>query len=28
LVFLEANLWGSDGQHALHATAIVTNRGG
>ena len=28
LVFLEANLWGSDGQHALHATAIVTRRGG
>ena len=28
LVFLEANLWGSDGQHALHATAIVTNRRG
>ena len=26
LVFLEANLWGSDGQHAVHATAIATSR--
>jgi acyl-coenzyme A thioesterase PaaI-like protein len=28
LVFLEANLWGADGQHAVHATAIVACRGG
>jgi uncharacterized protein (TIGR00369 family) len=26
LIFLEANLWGSDGQHAVHATAIATSR--
>lgn len=26
LVFLEANLWGSDNQHAVHATAIATSR--
>jgi uncharacterized protein (TIGR00369 family) len=26
LLFLEANLWGSDGQHAVHATAIATVR--
>jgi uncharacterized protein (TIGR00369 family) len=26
LIFLEANLWGSDGRHAVHATAIVTSR--
>jgi uncharacterized protein (TIGR00369 family) len=26
LVFLEAHLWGADGQLAVHATAIATNR--
>lgn len=26
LIFREANLWGSDGQHAVHATAIATSR--
>ena len=28
LVVLEANLWGADGQHAVHATAIAMSRGG
>lgn len=27
LAIVEANLWGSDGRHALHATAIAASRG-